>query len=336
MENIKNRLLAFSDGIIAIIITIMVLDLPLITHNTWDNAKEAILSIIIYFISFIFVANSWYKHALIFEQVDKLDSKSISFNFIYLMILSLMPYATKLMTSDLNKYTVLFYGLLYLLTSGIYRAMARYILHQKYDDKASMRKIYEKIYAYNDAAFMGGSIIGIILGFFFPVFSLIIFLGVPIIEFFHRHADRSDLDGIENISAEDKTEVSQLNMSQWRDFRKKWRETQRNLNLQHERNKLSPEELKKLQEASDTLLKKYNLPPMERAPRFIKSDNRILTSKMTKKQWHSFEKEWRAKQKSLGIPLSWNTKLTDEQIQQLRNEYSKLLSKYTTEIKKDA
>ena len=72
MDISKNRLEAFSDGVIAIIITIMVLDIPMPKSFTFNGIKTVLTSFFIYFISFIVVGSQWFKHNYLFSIYNKI------------------------------------------------------------------------------------------------------------------------------------------------------------------------------------------------------------------------------------------------------------------------
>ena len=96
MDISKNRLEAFSDGVIAIIITIMVLDIPMPKSFTFNGIKTVLTSFFIYFISFIVVGSQWFKHNYLFSICNKISIKVVWRNILYLFFLSLMPYFTRL------------------------------------------------------------------------------------------------------------------------------------------------------------------------------------------------------------------------------------------------
>lgn len=92
----KDRLIGLSDGFIAIIITLMVLEIPV--PKSMDNQAEVAnfgLSILIYFASFIVVGLQWNRHHHILERVEKVTNSFIWKNLIYLFSLSLIPLLMK-------------------------------------------------------------------------------------------------------------------------------------------------------------------------------------------------------------------------------------------------
>ena len=72
----KGRLEAFSDGVFAIIITIMVLDLKIPSDGNWTAImNDAWMSTFLaYLVSFIITASFWVSHHLIISNLKKVDS----------------------------------------------------------------------------------------------------------------------------------------------------------------------------------------------------------------------------------------------------------------------
>ena len=91
----KDRLAAFSDGVIAIIITIMVLELKLPEHNGSVMALVAAApSFAGYVLSFIYVAIYWNNHHHLLHASERVDGAILWANMHLLFWLSLIPFAT--------------------------------------------------------------------------------------------------------------------------------------------------------------------------------------------------------------------------------------------------
>ena len=90
----KNRLEAFSDGVLAIIITIMVLDLKVPLNPTWQSYLDAYPIFASYILSFILVGLYWSTHHHLFHTVQKINNKVIWMNMFVLFWQSLIPFAT--------------------------------------------------------------------------------------------------------------------------------------------------------------------------------------------------------------------------------------------------
>jgi uncharacterized membrane protein len=90
----KTRLEAFSDGVLAIIITIMVLELK-IPHGTgWEDIKPIFPVAISYVLSFIIIGIYWGNHHHLLHTVNHVNSKMIWANLHLLFWLSLIPFGT--------------------------------------------------------------------------------------------------------------------------------------------------------------------------------------------------------------------------------------------------
>jgi uncharacterized membrane protein len=90
----KSRVEAFTDGVIAIIVTIMVLELK-VPHGTDAAALLALWPIFVaYAISFITVVIFWVNHHQMFHQAKQIDHVVIWANLVWLFFLSLVPFFT--------------------------------------------------------------------------------------------------------------------------------------------------------------------------------------------------------------------------------------------------
>jgi uncharacterized membrane protein len=90
----KGRLLAFSDGVVAIIITIMVLELK-VPHAASLTALAAVTPVFLsYVLSFIYIAIYWNNHHHFFHLVHRVDGRLLWANMHLLFWLSLVPFTT--------------------------------------------------------------------------------------------------------------------------------------------------------------------------------------------------------------------------------------------------
>ncbi|MDM8263574.1 TMEM175 family protein [Ligilactobacillus salivarius] len=91
----KNRMEAFSDGVLAIIITIMVLELHIPDGVTFDAIKSIIPTFIAYILSYLYVGIYWNNHHHLVSTLSKVSGKILWFNLHWLFWMSLLPMATK-------------------------------------------------------------------------------------------------------------------------------------------------------------------------------------------------------------------------------------------------
>ncbi len=90
----KNRLEAFSDGVLAIIITIMILEIKTPESNSFESLKPLIPVILSYVLSFVYVGIYWNNHHHMLQVVKKVNGSILWGNLFLLLWLSLIPFAT--------------------------------------------------------------------------------------------------------------------------------------------------------------------------------------------------------------------------------------------------
>src|ERR1700745_3806032 len=90
----RDRLTAFSDGVIAVIITIMVLELKVPRGADWDALRGQAPTFFSYVLSFVYVAIYWNNHHHFFQLVPRVTGSILWANMHLLFWLSLIPFAT--------------------------------------------------------------------------------------------------------------------------------------------------------------------------------------------------------------------------------------------------
>ena len=121
----KGRLEAFSDGVIAILITIMVLDLRAPHGAGWMDLKPVVPNLIGYILSFVFLGIYWSNHHHLFQAVQKVNGAILWANLHLLFWLSLIPFVTNWMgNTGFTALPVSLYGV-----DLLFSALAYYILN---------------------------------------------------------------------------------------------------------------------------------------------------------------------------------------------------------------
>lgn len=170
MENLMktNRLEAFYDAIIAIIVTVLVLELPQPETATIAGILALKVSYFTYLVSFLVCANLWQYHHLIYAHVKKIDSKIIWLNILLMFVISLIPYLTIFVANNPNSLlSESLYGLDFILVDIILFIMSRYLI-----------KINENSEYLSEVLDLKNAII---IPFIFLIIGFIIgFLGYPI------------------------------------------------------------------------------------------------------------------------------------------------------------
>src|SRR5260370_13626295 len=96
----KNRLEAFSDGVIAILITIMVLELRTPHGTTWTALREDLPVLLAYVLSFVYIGIYWNNHHHMLAAVSRVSGMALWANQHLLFWLSPIPPATARMTPN--------------------------------------------------------------------------------------------------------------------------------------------------------------------------------------------------------------------------------------------
>lgn len=121
-----NRLEAFYDAIIAIIVTVLVLELPQPASPSIESILAIKNSYFAYLISFLICTNLWQYHHLIYNHVEKINSKVIWQNIVLLLIVSLIPYLTTFVAENpFSLIAQVLYGLDFVLINIILFIMAK-------------------------------------------------------------------------------------------------------------------------------------------------------------------------------------------------------------------
>jgi TMEM175 potassium channel family protein len=128
----KERLAAFSDGVIAIIITIMVLELKVPHGAGWSALAGVAPNFVSYVLSFIYLAIYWNNHHHLFHTVTRVDGLILWANANLLFWLSLIPAATAWLGENLlASVPTAVYGVMLLMPAIAYLLLQRAILHQQ-------------------------------------------------------------------------------------------------------------------------------------------------------------------------------------------------------------
>ena len=127
----KGRLEAFSDGVIAIIITIMVLEL----HVPIGDNIEALLPLwpllLSYVLSFAYVGIYWNNHHHMLSAVNKINGTTLWLNLHLLFWLSLIPFATEWMgASHFSKWPIALYGMVLIMNGIAYTLLCAELIRQ--------------------------------------------------------------------------------------------------------------------------------------------------------------------------------------------------------------
>jgi len=88
------RVEAFSDGVIAILITIMVLELKAPEGASWEAMRHTVFTLLMYLMSFVFLGIYWSNHHHMFHATERVSGGVLWANLHLMFWLSLVPFAT--------------------------------------------------------------------------------------------------------------------------------------------------------------------------------------------------------------------------------------------------
>ena len=97
-----DRLIFFSDAVVAIAITLLAIDLPVPTGATagefWSSVKQHDGAYVSFLVSFYVIAAAWSHHHTVFKYLRTTDTRLRNLNLVWLLTIVLIPFATRLLT----------------------------------------------------------------------------------------------------------------------------------------------------------------------------------------------------------------------------------------------
>ena len=141
----KGRLEAFSDGVLAIIITIMVLELRPPHETSWQALRPLVPVFFSYALSFVFVGIYWNNHHHMLQAARMVDGRVLWTNLFLLFWLSLIPFATAWMGETyFATWPVALYGVVLLLAGLAYYFLERSLIAAQGQDATLAKAVGSK------------------------------------------------------------------------------------------------------------------------------------------------------------------------------------------------
>ena len=160
----KTRVEAFTDAVIAIILTLLILELKIPEKADWSALTQSGHKIIIYLISFVTLLIYWNNHHHLFQVVHKINGRVLWANSFFVFALSLFPFATSWISEYINSLAPeMTYGFVTLTADIAYYILAKELVKaNKGHEKAlkAMLNNYKKSYLS-----IGLNVLGIVLGY---------------------------------------------------------------------------------------------------------------------------------------------------------------------------
>jgi len=177
----KSRLEAFSDGVLAIIITIMVLELK-VPHGESLGALQPLLPVFLsYVLSFVYIGIYWNNHHHLFQAVKQVKGGVLWANLHLLFWLSLFPFTTGWMGENhFATHTVALYGGVLLMAAIAYYILVHTLLICHGKESTLGRAIGSDFKGRISIVLYA---LGIVAAFWLPVVALALYIGVAVVWF---------------------------------------------------------------------------------------------------------------------------------------------------------
>jgi uncharacterized membrane protein len=175
----KNRLEAFSDGVMAIVITILVLELKAPHGYHFSDLMPLLPKFIGYVLSFIYIAIYWNNHHHMLHTVKQVSGNMLWANMHLLFWLSLVPFVTAWMGENhFESLPVALYGVVLLMAAVAYTILQMQILASHGNDSVLAKAVGKD---FKGKLSIVSYVLAIIAAFWIPIVSGILFVLVAFI-----------------------------------------------------------------------------------------------------------------------------------------------------------
>lgn len=174
----SSRMEAFSDGVLAIIITIMVLKLNAPESLTFSAIRDIFPTFLAYILSFIYVGMYWANHHHLTNMTSLVSGRLLWKNLHWIFWMSLIPMATEWM--GLNPYESLpaiFYGIILFMCALSYNLVQSEVIKINGEDSLISQNIGKDI---KGKISIIGYAVAIIFAFYFPVVSYLLYIVIAL------------------------------------------------------------------------------------------------------------------------------------------------------------
>jgi len=175
----RGRLEAFSDGVIAILVTIMVLNLRPPSGDRFEDLRAMVPNLLIYVLSFVMLAIYWNNHHHLMHVVERIDGRVLWANMGLLFCLSLTPVATAWLGPHWRASgPVLAYGLVLLAAAIAYFILTTQLLRIHAPDSRLAVAIGQD---WKGKLSMVGYVVAVLLAIVLPLAAIAIYIAIAVV-----------------------------------------------------------------------------------------------------------------------------------------------------------
>jgi uncharacterized membrane protein len=195
-----SRIEAFSDGVIAIIITVMVFDLKLQEIQTdktvWSELIKLTPKFISYAISFLMLSIMWVNHHQLFHQIKHTDRKLLWYSIHLLFWMSLIPFGTNFIGANpLLWQASFFYGIIFFMSALSFTTLRNYVIKNNLLHDSINKQSHIKIRNKNKVA-LSINLLASFISVVSVYISFVLFLIVPAMYFIPEKINHSNISDL--------------------------------------------------------------------------------------------------------------------------------------------
>ncbi|GAA3262229.1 hypothetical protein LMG8520_1902 [Lactococcus lactis subsp. lactis] len=183
-QKLRHHIEAFADGIIAVIITIMLLEIPVPSGN--QGYWEFISSVGIFLVSFVVTANFWFNRHKIFALTEEITEEIIVQDFIFIGLLSLIPLLTKWIMVAPTSFSALNFGLVLIVILLQQELLSYSITKDHFHKMPKSFKFWRRVWLIRLFSTILMNVVIMIIAIIFPFYGHWLFVIVPIFNFLFR------------------------------------------------------------------------------------------------------------------------------------------------------
>ncbi len=181
-RKLRAHLEVFSDAVVAIIVTVMLLEIPLPVGGESDYATF-LGNIGIFFVSFIIIANFWYENHKLFQITDEISEVVVVLHLLFLAFLGLIPLLTRWIMIESTSFAMLNYGIALLLVNVLANALTYVVTRDRFAHMPQTFRFWRRFWASRFAGALASTIVMTVVAYLFPRVGHWVFVVGPVLSF---------------------------------------------------------------------------------------------------------------------------------------------------------